>query len=46
MNTQQRHKILQSVMWDYAISVSDLDKLLDGKIEKAGHYTREKLFAD
>lgn len=45
MNTQQRHKILQSVMWDYAISVSDLDKLLDGKIEKAGHYTREKLFA-
>jgi hypothetical protein len=45
MNTQQRHKILQSVMWDYAISVSDLDKLLDGKIKKAGHYTREKLFA-
>ena len=45
MNTQQRHKILQSVMWDYAMSVSDLDKLLDGKIEKAGHYTRKKLFA-
>ena len=32
-------------MWDYAISINDIDKLLDGDIEKAGHYTREKLFA-
>lgn len=45
MNTQQRHKVMQSVMWDYTISTSDMDKLLDGKIDKAGHYTREKLFA-
>ena len=45
MNRQQRHKVLQSVMWDYTISTSDMDKLLDGKIDKAGHYTREKLFA-
>ena len=45
MDTQQRHRILQSVMWDYAISINDIDKLLDVDIEKAGHYTREKLFA-
>ena len=32
-------------MWDYAISISDIDKLLDGKIEMAGHYSRDKLFA-
>ena len=44
MNTEQRHKVLQSVMWDYSISATDMDKLLDGKIDKAGHYTREKLF--
>ncbi len=44
MNAQQRHKVLQSVMWDYDISTSDMDKLLEGKIDKAGHYTREKLF--
>lgn len=44
MNTQQRHKVLQSIMWDYSISTSDMDKLLDGKIDKAAHYTREKLF--
>jgi hypothetical protein len=45
MNTQQHYKTLQSVMWDYNISVSDMDKLLKGKINKAGHYTLEKLFA-
>lgn len=45
MDTQQRHKVLQSVMWDYDISANDLDKLLRGKIDKAGHYTREKLFS-
>ena len=32
-------------MWDYAISQNDMADLLDGKIDKAGHYTREKLFA-
>ena len=44
MDKQQRHKVLQSLMWDYSIPVSDMEKLLDGKIDKAGHYTREKLF--
>lgn len=32
-------------MWDYSIPVSDMEELLDGRIERAGHYTREKLFA-
>lgn len=32
-------------MWDYPITTSDMEKLLDGKIDKAGHYTREMLFA-
>jgi len=31
-------------MWDYRISADDVAELLDGKIDKAGHYTREKLF--
>ena len=44
MNTQQRHKVLQSVMWDYDISTSEMDKLPEGRIDKVGHYTREKLF--
>jgi hypothetical protein len=45
MDNIQQHKILQSVMWDYSISAKDMEKLLDGKIEKAGHYTRDTLFA-
>lgn len=45
MDRKHRHKVLQSIMWDYSISVSDMEKLLNGKIEKAGHYTRQKLFA-
>ena len=32
-------------MWDYSISPGDMEKLLDGKIKRAGHYTREKLFS-
>ena len=44
MNKRQRHRVLQSLMWDYDISIHDIEDLLDGKIEKAGHYTREKLF--
>ncbi|TAL80827.1 MAG: hypothetical protein EPN88_00920 [Bacteroidetes bacterium] len=45
MDKQQRHKVLQSLMWDYSVSTGDMEELLDGKIDKAGHYTREKLFA-
>lgn len=45
MNQQQKHKLFRSVMWDYSVSAGDMEKLLEGKIDKAGHYTREKLFA-
>ena len=44
MDSQQRHKVLQSLMWDYTVSAGDMEELLNGKINKAGHYTREKLF--
>ncbi len=44
MDEHQRHKALQSIMWDYSISTDETEKLLAGKIDKAGHYTREKLF--
>lgn len=32
-------------MWDYSIPVSDIENLLAGKADRAGHYTRENLFA-
>ena len=44
MDQQQRYKVLQSIMWDYSISAGDMEELLDGKIDIAGHYTRETLF--
>lgn len=44
MDEQQRHKALQSIMWDYSIPIHETEKLLAGEIDKAGHYTREKLF--
>jgi len=44
MDKQQRYKVLQSIMWDYSVSVNDLDELLEGKISKAGHYTIDKFF--
>jgi len=44
MDKNQQHKLLQSIMWDYDISAGDMEKLLNGKVDKAGHYTREKLF--
>ncbi|HAX92361.1 MAG TPA: hypothetical protein DCY25_00190 [Bacteroidales bacterium] len=31
-------------MWDYSISPTELDDLLDGRIEKAGHLSREQFF--
>ena len=40
-----RHsQALKSIMWDYNISVKDMEMLIDGKIQKAGHYTYESLF--
>jgi len=31
-------------MWDYTISVEDLENLLSGKANRAGHYTKQSLF--
>jgi hypothetical protein len=45
MNKEERNKILKTLMWDYSIPVIEIERLLDGEIEQAGHYNREKLFA-
>ena len=36
--------MFRQIMWDYNISVEDIEALLSGKKEKAGHYNRETLF--
>lgn len=40
----RHHKVLQSIMWDYDISVEEIGMVLDGKTTWAGHYNLEGLF--
>lgn len=44
METSERNKILEQLLWDYNISVKDVHDVLLGKKELAGHYTQEMLF--
>lgn len=44
MNPQEKNRILNQIMWDYNIPVNDIEELLSGKKEKAGHYNRKMLF--
>lgn len=41
---QEIKKLLSNLVWDYNISVEDLQDLIAGRKEKAGHYTRERFF--
>ncbi len=38
-----KHQLLQYIMWDYKISPEECLALLDGRTDRAGHYTREQL---
>jgi len=37
----ERLSLLQSLMWDYDIPAEHCLEVLEGKREKAGHYTEE-----
>ncbi len=34
----------RQIMWDYTIPKEDLEKLLSGETDRAGHYTLDALF--
>lgn len=40
----ERLNLLHSLMWDYDIPAEHCLEVLEGKREKAGHYTEETLF--
>jgi len=42
----RHNKVLQSIMWDYNISVEEIGRVIDGKTARAGHYNLEGLFVD
>jgi len=41
---EERLNLLHSLMWDYDIPPEHCLEVLEGKREKAGHYTEETLF--
>lgn len=44
METSEKNKILNQILWDYNISTEDIEAVLKGEKKLAGHYTREMLF--
>jgi len=44
METTDKNKILNQILWDYNISIVDIEAVLNGEKKLAGHYTREMLF--
>ncbi len=44
MEPSERRRLIKQVLWDYSIPVEDIEALLDGERDFAGHYTREIIF--
>jgi len=44
LDTLERNKILQQLLWDYNIPSEELDAVLKGEKMVVGHITRELLF--
>lgn len=44
INKEERYNLLRSLMWDYTIPVDDLEDVLTGKKNNAGHYNKRSLF--
>jgi predicted permease len=43
MELKERHKIFRQLMWDYNISPLELDAVMTGKAEWAGHYNKQAI---
>ena len=41
---ENKEKIYRQLMWDYNISPEEVDKLVNGEAEFAGHYNINRLF--
>lgn len=44
MQIEERHILFRQLMWDYSIPVTDIEDVLQGRKELAGHYTRQAIF--
>jgi hypothetical protein len=44
MEPTKRNSVLKQILWDYAISVEDIEAVLQGDKKQAGHYNQEMIF--
>ena len=44
METAIRNTVLKQILWDYAISVEDIEAVLQGDKKQAGYYNQEMIF--
>ena len=44
METTEKKKLLNQILWDYNIPTEDIEAVLKGERKRAGHFTREMLF--
>jgi hypothetical protein len=44
MDTAAKNKLFRQILWDYDIPPEEIEAVLKGKKNLAGHYTREMLF--
>lgn len=41
---EKREEILSQLIWDYKITAQEVDAVLKGQKERAGHYTKSNIF--
>ncbi len=44
METIERNKLLNQILWDYNVPAEDVEAVLKNEKKFAGHYTREMIF--
>ncbi len=44
METAEKNKLFKQILWDYNIPFEEIEDVIHGKKNLAGHYTREMLF--
>jgi len=44
METIEKNKLLNQILWDYTVPFEDIEAVLKGEKKIAGHYTREMIF--
>ena len=44
MESTEKNRLLNQILWDYNISTEDIEAVLKGEKKIAGHYTREVIF--